>query len=155
MRWAFYGVDCEGGGKEHSTFGGSHTTAERIVEAVWNKKAPVYFMYDFISLKGTTGKMSGSRGNVASLRTVNEIYLPYITRFLFTRTKPNKEFAIAFDDEKSDKPCYRGNTAVAVRLDSHSKFLGQKIIPNNIPNIIEDTPFSLQDFFDIIVGWFR
>ncbi|MCD6575813.1 MAG: lysine--tRNA ligase [Nanoarchaeota archaeon] len=99
MRWKFYGVDFEPGGKEHSTPGGSRDTSSIISKEVFNYEPPIYQMYDFVILKGQGGKMSGSLGNVIALKDLNEIYLPEIVRFFYAGTRPNKEFAVPMDDE--------------------------------------------------------
>ncbi len=99
MRWDFEKVDFEPGGKEHSSAGGSRDTAKVIVKHIFKTEPPVYKMYDYIILKGIGGKMSGSLGNTISVKDVLDAYLPELVRFLFAGTKPNKEFAIAFDDE--------------------------------------------------------
>ena len=52
MRWAYEGVDFEPGGKDHSSDGGSYATGQRVVKAVWQKEAPQYLQYDFVSIKG-------------------------------------------------------------------------------------------------------
>ncbi|MDP2908576.1 MAG: lysine--tRNA ligase [Nanoarchaeota archaeon] len=97
MRWAYEKVDFEPGGKEHSTPGGSRTTAQEIVEQVFGEKAPVYQMYDYIIVKGQGGKMSSSLGNVITLKDCLEVYEPEIVRYLFAGTRPNTEFAVSFD----------------------------------------------------------
>ncbi len=96
MRWAYEKVDFEPGGKEHSTPGGSYTTAKEIV-SLYDWTAPSYQMYDFISIKGTGGKISSSLGNVITLKDMLEIYEPEMVRWLFAGTRPNSEFAISFD----------------------------------------------------------
>lgn len=63
MRWAYEKVDFEPGGKDHSSQGGSYTTAKEIVE-LYDWSAPVYLQYDFVSIRGAGGKMSSSKGNV-------------------------------------------------------------------------------------------
>jgi lysyl-tRNA synthetase class 1 len=97
MRQIFEGVNFEPGGKEHSTPGGSRTTAKELIENIWKKKAPIYRMYDFIILKGVGGKMAGSIGNIITLKQVLEIYEPEIIKYFFASTRPNKEFFISFD----------------------------------------------------------
>ena len=97
MRWNYEKVEFEPAGKEHSTPGGSRTTANIIVKEVWNREPPVHKMYDFIILKGQGGKMSGSLGNVITLREVLEIYEPDIVRYFFAGTRPNTEFFVSFD----------------------------------------------------------
>ena len=57
MRWSWEKVDFEPGGKDHSTVGGSFDTGKEIVK-LFNWEAPVYHMYNFISIKGGAGKIS-------------------------------------------------------------------------------------------------
>lgn len=97
MRWKYEEVDFEPGGKEHSTVGGSRTTAVEIYELLYKETPPVYLKYDFITIKGKGGKISKSLGNVVSLKDTLEIYEPAIVRWLFAGTRPGAEFAISFD----------------------------------------------------------
>ncbi len=97
MRWHFEQVDFEPGGKEHSTPGGSRTTAKEILESAYNEKAPLYLKYDFIVIKGGGGKMSSSLGNVIRPKDCLGIYEPQLLRYLFVKSRPNTEFAISFD----------------------------------------------------------
>lgn len=99
MRWRYYNVDFEPGGKEHSTLGGSRDTSSIISKEIFNYEPPIYQMYDFVILKGKGGKMSGSKGNVIALKDLNEIYLPELVRYFYAGTRPNTEFAIPMDDE--------------------------------------------------------
>ncbi|MBD3263205.1 lysine--tRNA ligase, partial [Candidatus Woesearchaeota archaeon] len=99
MRWHYENVDFEPGGKEHSTPGGSRDTAKLIIKKIYDEKAPVYQMYDFVIIKGLGGKMSSSIGKVITLGDTLKIYLPEIVRYLFASTKPVKEFSIATDEE--------------------------------------------------------
>ena len=96
MRWAWEKVDFEPGGKDHSTVGGSFDTGKEIVK-IFNWEAPVYHMYNFISIKGGAGKISSSSGEVITLNDCLEIYEPQIVRWLFAGTRPSAEFAISFD----------------------------------------------------------
>ena len=95
-RWYYEKIDFEPGGKDHSTVGGSFDTAKDIVK-IYNWQAPLYVMYDFISIKGKGGKISSSKGDVITLNNVLEVYEPEIVRWLFASTRPNSEFAISFD----------------------------------------------------------
>jgi lysyl-tRNA synthetase class 1 len=97
MRWAHEGVDFEPAGKDHHSEGGSFDTARRIVKEVYGFSPPTTFQYDFIGIKGRSGKISSSSGEVVSLRDVLEIYQPELVRYLFASTRPNAEFAISFD----------------------------------------------------------
>ncbi|MBN2553704.1 MAG: lysine--tRNA ligase [Spirochaetales bacterium] len=97
MRWAHEAVDFEPAGKDHHSEGGSFTTARPIVKEVYRHGAPTTFQYDFVRIKGGSGKISSSSGEVVSLRDVLEIYQPELVRYLFASTRPNTEFAISFD----------------------------------------------------------
>ena len=97
MRWHHEKVDFEPGGKEHSTTGGSYSTAKLLAKELYNEEAPLYQKYDFIILKGVGGKMSSSAGNVITLKDSLSIYEASIIRYLFASTRPVTEFAISFD----------------------------------------------------------
>ena len=97
MRWAYEDVDFEPAGKDHHSDGGSFSTAEKTVQAVYNHAAPVSFQYDFVRIKGGAGKISSSSGEVVDLQDCLSVYQPEIIRFLFCSTRPNSEFAISFD----------------------------------------------------------
>ena len=140
MRWDFENVDFEPGGKEHSSAGGSRDTAKVIVKHVYHKEPPIYKMYDYIILKGLGGKMSGSKGNVISVSDVLTVYLPEIVRFLFAGTKPNKEFAIAFDDEifKIYDDFYRLEKAYFLEDEENAKKLNhmKRVYRFSVPGIL-------------------
>lgn len=97
MRWAHEAVDFEPGGKDHSSEGGSYTTAQRIAKEVYNFDPPIYMMYDFIRIKGKGGKISSSSGEVITLDDVLEVYSPQLIRWIFSSYRNNVEFAISFD----------------------------------------------------------
>ena len=97
MRQHYFKVDFEPGGKEHSTVGGSYSTARLIIKELYKEEPPTYQKYDFIILKGIGGKMSSSSGNVITLKDTLEIYEPEIIRYLFSAARPESEFAISFD----------------------------------------------------------
>ena len=97
MRWAYESVDFEPGGKDHSSEGGSFTTAKEIVGPVYGGKPPIYLQYEFVSIKGAGGKMSSSSGNVITLKDVLDIYEPEMVRWIFASYKSNAEFSVSFD----------------------------------------------------------
>lgn len=97
MRWAFEKVDFEPGGKDHSSEGGSFDTGSKIVKAIWERDAPQYLQYDFVTKKGGTGKMSSSSGDLFTLSDAYEVYEPQMVRWIFASQRPNTDFAIAFD----------------------------------------------------------
>ncbi|NIZ40514.1 lysine--tRNA ligase [Entomospira entomophila] len=97
MRWAYEQVDFEPAGKDHHSEGGSFDTARLTSQEVYNWPAPVTFMYEFVSIKGGTGKISSSGGEVVDLSDCLQIYQPEIIRYLFVGTRTNAAFAISFD----------------------------------------------------------
>jgi lysyl-tRNA synthetase class 1 len=100
MRWCYEKVSFEPGGKDHSAAGSSRDTGKEIVEEVYGFEPPVYQMYDFIKPKGGDKKISSSAGeNVLTLTDLKKVYTPEMVRFLFSETKPNKEFSIPFDED--------------------------------------------------------
>ena len=99
MRWAFEKVDFEPGGKDHSSEGGSFDTGKRIVKQVWDMNAPQYLQYDFVMIKGGTGKMSSSKGELLTLNEAFKVYEPQMVRWLFANQRPNHDFSIAFDED--------------------------------------------------------
>jgi len=97
MRWAQERVMFEPGGKDHSSDGGSYDTGKQIVAQVYGGWAPEYVAYDFVSIKGTGGKISSSKGNAVTVADCLRIYEPKLLRWLFANYRPNTEFAISFD----------------------------------------------------------
>lgn len=98
MRWMYEGVDFEPGGKDHASPGGSYDTSRVIAEKIFGIQAPVFMGYEFIGIKGTTGKMSGSSGLNLTPATLLNIYEPEIILWLYARAEPNKAFDFCFDD---------------------------------------------------------
>ncbi len=99
MRWKEEQVDFEPAGKDHHSHGGSFDTAKKIVQKVYDYQSPVTFQYDFVRVKGGSGKISSSSGEVIGIDQALEIYVPQIVRYLFAGSKPNSEFCISFDLE--------------------------------------------------------
>ncbi len=98
MRWMYEGVDFEPGGKDHAAPGGSYDTSRVIAEKIFGINAPMFKGYEFIGIKGTTGKMSGSSGLNLTPDTLLKIYQPEILLWLYSRVEPNKAFDLCFDD---------------------------------------------------------
>ena len=97
MRWNEEKVVFEPGGKDHVSPGGSYDTAKLVSKRVYGWDAPVTMKYDFVSLKGLTGKMSSSSGKVISLPDALLIYQPEVLRYIFASNKVDHEFAVSFD----------------------------------------------------------
>lgn len=98
MRWVYEGVDFEPGGKDHASPGGSYDTSRVIVEKIFGGQAPLFQGYEFIGIKGSTGKMSGSSGLNLTPDTLLKIYQPEVILWLYSKSEPNKAFDFCFDD---------------------------------------------------------
>ena len=99
MRWMYEGVDFEPGGKDHASPTGSYQTSRIIAEKIYGYEAPLFQGYEFIGIKGTTGKMSGSSGLNLTPDTLLKLYDPEIILWLYSKTEPTKAFNFCFDDE--------------------------------------------------------
>ncbi len=99
MRWMVEGVDFEPGGKDHASPTGSYQTSRIIAEKIFGFEAPIFQGYEFIGIKGTTGKMSGSSGLNLTPDTLLKLYDPEIILWLYSKTEPTKAFNFCFDDE--------------------------------------------------------
>lgn len=97
MRWNEEKVVFEPGGKDHISPGGSYDTAKLVSKKIYDWDAPVTMRYDFVSLKGVSGKMSSSMGKVIALPDALDVYQAEVLRYIFAGTRPNTEFAISFD----------------------------------------------------------
>lgn len=98
MRWMVEGVDFEPGGKDHASPTGSYQTSKVIAEKIFGYAPPIFQGYEFIGIRGTTGKMSGSSGLNLTPDTLLLLYQPEIILWLYSRTEPTRAFDFCFDD---------------------------------------------------------
>jgi lysyl-tRNA synthetase class 1 len=98
MRWAYEGVDFEPGGKDHASPSGSYAVSSIISEQIFGYRPPIFVGYEFIGLKGLTGKMSGSSGLNLTPQTLLNIYQPEVILWLYSKTEPQKAFNFCFDE---------------------------------------------------------
>lgn len=98
MRWAYEGVDFEPGGKDHASPTGSYQTSKVISEKIFGYEPPLFQGYEFIGIKGTTGKMSGSSGLNLTPETLLGLYQPEVILWLYSKTDPTRAFDFCFDD---------------------------------------------------------
>ncbi len=98
MRWMYEEVDFEPGGKDHASPNGSYQTSKVIAEKIFGWQAPIFQGYEFIGIRGCTGKMSGSSGLNLTPATLLNIYQPEIILWLYSRCAPQKAFDFCFDE---------------------------------------------------------
>jgi lysyl-tRNA synthetase class 1 len=79
-KWVALGVDVEGGGKDHSTKGGSRDVANHISLEVFGYEPPFDIPYEFFLVGGK--KMASSKGRGASAKEMADLFPPEIFRFV-------------------------------------------------------------------------
>ncbi len=98
MRWRYEQVDFEPGGKDHAAPTGSYNNSKVISKEIFGYEAPIFQGYEFIGIKGMTGKMSSSSGLNLTPDTLLKLYQPEVLLWLYAKTDPTKAFDICFDD---------------------------------------------------------
>lgn len=92
LEWAakfkIVGVDVEGGGKDHSTKGGSREVAETISREIFEHEPPFNIPYEFFQVAGK--KMSSSKGAGSASREIADLLPPEILRLLLLQKEPNR-----------------------------------------------------------------
>lgn len=79
-KWVALGVDIEGGGKDHSTKGGSRDVANHIAREVFDYGPPFDIPYEFFLVGGK--KMASSKGRGASAKDMSELFPPELFRLI-------------------------------------------------------------------------
>lgn len=79
-KWVAMQVNVEGGGKDHSTKGGSRDVANHIAREIFNYEPPFDIPYEFFLVGGK--KMSSSKGRGSSAHDMSELFPPALFRFL-------------------------------------------------------------------------
>lgn len=94
-KWKVCGVMVEGGGKDHSTKGGSRDVANHIARDVFAYEPPFDIPYEFFLVGGK--KMSSSKGRGSSAREIADLVPPAIFRLALIGKDINQ--AYNFDPE--------------------------------------------------------
>jgi lysyl-tRNA synthetase class 1 len=77
-KWVVQGVDVEGGGKDHSTKGGSRDVANHICREIFGQEPPFDIPYEFFLVGGQ--KMSSSKGRGSSAKDMCDLFPPQLFR---------------------------------------------------------------------------
>jgi lysyl-tRNA synthetase, class I len=77
-KWVAQGVDIEGGGKDHSTKGGSRDVANHIARELFKYEPPFDIPYEFFLVGGK--KMSSSKGRGSSAKDMCDLFPPNLFR---------------------------------------------------------------------------
>jgi lysyl-tRNA synthetase class 1 len=91
-KWGAVGVDIEGGGKDHSTRGGSRDVANHIAREVFAIEPPYDIPYEFFLVGGK--KMSSSKGRGSSAREMAELFPPEVFRLVLIGKDINQQIDI-------------------------------------------------------------
>lgn len=99
-KWKVVGVKVEGGGKDHSTKGGSRDVANHISRQVFNYEPPFDIPYEFFLVGGK--KMSSSKGQGSSAQEISELMPAKIFRLALLGKEYSQQFN--FDPEGDTIP---------------------------------------------------
>lgn len=77
-KWAALRVDIEGGGKDHSTRGGSRDVANHIAREIFGYEPPFDIPYEFFLVGGK--KMSSSKGRGSFAKDMCDLFPPELFR---------------------------------------------------------------------------
>src|SRR3972149_3408238 len=84
-KWALFGSDIEGEGKDHFAAGGSRDIADEIYREVFKKTSPYDIRYEHFLIGGA--KMSSSKGLGTTAKEMADFLPANILKFLLVRTK--------------------------------------------------------------------
>ncbi len=135
MRWRHEQVDFEPGGKDHAAPTGSYSNAKIISKKIFGFEPPLFQGYEFIGIKGMTGKMSGSTGLNLTPDTLLKLYQPEIILWLYSKTDPTKAFDFCFDDgilrqyfefDKMLTDCRNGTASEAIQAIMYNCRIGDR-----------------------------
>jgi lysyl-tRNA synthetase class 1 len=87
-KFSVMNVNMEGGGKDHSTRGGSREIADAISREIFKREPPLNIPYEFFLVGGK--KMSSSKGAGSSSREVADLLPPELLRFLLIQKEPQR-----------------------------------------------------------------
>jgi lysyl-tRNA synthetase class 1 len=132
VEWAakfrVFGVDVEGGGKDHSTKGGARQVADAIAKEVFDTEPPFNVPYEFFNVNGK--KMSSSKGAGSSSREVADLLPPHLLRLLMLQKNPQRTIDFVPD----------GDT-VPLLYDSYDKFAQSYFEKDKAENVDEARTF--------------
>ena len=148
MRWKAEGVDFEPGGKDHASKNGSYDTAKDISKQVFGYDPPLFQGYEFIGIKGSVGKMSGSSGLNMTPDFLLKLYPPEMILWLYAKTEPLKAFDFCLSDEILRQYFEFGKMVGAVRAgtaDENTK----RIIENSLIDGRNFVPVPMSQLVDL------
>ncbi len=91
-KWVAMQVDIEGGGKDHSTKGGSRDVSNHIAHEVYGYPSPFDIPYEFFLVGGQ--KMSSSKGRGSSAKDMAELFPPELLRLILIGKDINQQIDV-------------------------------------------------------------
>jgi lysyl-tRNA synthetase class 1 len=92
VKWIVVGVGVEGGGKDHSTKGGSRDVANHIAKEIFNHEPPFDVPYEFFLVGGK--KMSSSKGKGSSAKDMADLFTPEVLRLILIGRDLNQQIDV-------------------------------------------------------------
>lgn len=91
-KWIANNVSIEGGGKDHSTKGGSRDVANHIAQEIYKYESPFDIPYEFFLVGGK--KMSSSKGRGSSAKDMSELFPPELLRLVLIGKDINQQIDV-------------------------------------------------------------
>lgn len=144
MRWMYEDVDFEPGGKDHASPTGSYATSKIISKKIFDFEPPLFVGYEFIGIKGMTGKMSSSSGLNLTPEVLLKLYQPELMLWLYSKTEPSKAFDFCFDEGILRQYLEFDKMYDEVRSGAANEYTQSIIFNSTVPGrTIETVPMSL------------
>lgn len=91
-KWSAMDVHVEGGGKDHSTKGGSRDVANHIARELFDREPPYDIPYEFFLIGGQ--KMSSSKGRGSSAKDMADLFPAAVFRLLMLGKDINQQINV-------------------------------------------------------------
>jgi lysyl-tRNA synthetase class 1 len=91
-KWVAQNVDIEGGGKDHSTKGGSRDVANHIAREIFSYEPPFDIPYEFFLVGGK--KMSSSKGRGSSAKEMSDLFPAELLRLILIGKDINQQIDV-------------------------------------------------------------
>ncbi len=126
--WSIFGVTFESGGKDHFAAGGSVDTGRAFCKEIFGKEPPVLIGTEFTQIDGK--KISGSKGNLISLKQWLQFAEPELLRFLYISYQPgtvinidvkSQKFFLLTDRYDEAERCYYSHQSVTEKRTAQLK----------------------------------
>ncbi|MEK6949294.1 MAG: lysine--tRNA ligase [Nanoarchaeota archaeon] len=157
--WKIYGTTFETGGKDHFAAGSSVDTGRAFCRHIFNCEPPFQTPAEFLVVDGK--KLSGSSGNVISLRDWLDFAEPELLRFMMISYKPqtvinfdlhsNKFFLLADRYEEAERAYFEKKDEKETALEKRDRQLIELYKFSQIKEITDKMPMQL-DYSNAVIA---